>query len=336
MEPFMIYIDIGTNTCNLSCRYCKHLSLSGSSTSVDDHIKNVTKIVKQFGNSYLYRFVMLSSEPLQWVEVYDELLSKFNVLAIQYNLTWICNLISNCHLLASYESRKFISRWNKNILLKASVDGSREMHDYAKGKGSYDKTINSIKAYMPNGILDVNNFGYVVMPEMTHKFYEGIRNIIGLYEEAKATQYHRLVVEPFLCKGWRDYTYDEWINWKENAEEVQNFLIKSKLKFDVNIIDINENYNMAKMHVASTLHIKPDKSKFTDKILSNPSIEELNLDENHKKAYTKIKKDCLHCTVSNWNTCMIDRVDECDIDNECNHKKMLFNLHVRWNKILNS
>ena len=141
-------IDI-THRCNLSCRHCyfrlqKHMSELGD----DEWVTRVGRLMEEDGTRLL---IILGGEPL----LRRDLCVKINsMLPI-----W---LVTNGTLpIPEVKGRVFIS-----------IDGTRSMHDWVRGRGTYDVIVSNVEEYGGPFIVTtvLNRMNYKVMPDLVDEW----------------------------------------------------------------------------------------------------------------------------------------------------------------------
>ncbi len=133
-----------TDKCNLRCKHC-YGDFVGSKIL---NIKEATIIVNQLKEAGCWRVTLSGGEPFvlggdlsKMVELFR---SNFNKLILVTNGTLI---------------KKEYYTFLKNIdLVQVSLDGPSEIHDFIRGKGVFNKAINSIKWLKKNNINTVIMF----------------------------------------------------------------------------------------------------------------------------------------------------------------------------------
>ncbi|WP_291736313.1 radical SAM protein [Clostridium sp.] len=130
------FIDITTTKrCNLRCDYC---SVSAGNCYEDElNLEEFKKLFKEVHDLNIHRISLSGGEPFTRSDFFD-ILNE----ATKYDYATIIN--SNGTLITE-EIAKKLTRYNFNRIC-ITLDGDRpEIHEYFRGKGSFEKTINGIK-----------------------------------------------------------------------------------------------------------------------------------------------------------------------------------------------
>lgn len=144
-SPNKIFIDL-TNHCNLSCKHC--LSTSSKKNKIHIPFNKIKEIIDECHELGVFLFKLGGGEPFLRSDIWQ-----------------ICELISekNIGITASTNgtvvSKKMVEGIKKyRIKLSISIDGDQEHHDFIRGKGIYEKTLNGIETLMDNDICPTLQF----------------------------------------------------------------------------------------------------------------------------------------------------------------------------------
>lgn len=165
--PHTVFIET-TSQCNLRCKHCLYtrnedlFSPNGDFTTAEI-IKLSDFLIEEVG---VINFIIFGREPLLtegFFEIIEFLKSKNVYLKIQTNA-----------LLLTDETTGFLKDIlnSKTDSLQVSLDGvSEDVHEKIRGKGTYKKTIKSIKRLTGNNInveisYTVNSFNVIEIPEL--------------------------------------------------------------------------------------------------------------------------------------------------------------------------
>lgn len=130
-----VYLNM-TRNCNLHCIYCFAASRKESSDSdldFNDYVRILTAIKKY--NSAV-TIIFTGGEPL---------LSKLTIPVAEYakSLGFTRKLLTNGTLISESNIQEIVASFDS---FKISLDGSSESsHDYYRGNGTYNKTVNAIR-----------------------------------------------------------------------------------------------------------------------------------------------------------------------------------------------
>ena len=149
-------VFIVTKDCQLSCRYCYLVA--------KNHNEEMSFPVAQKTIDYLFSSRILSSntsiiydfiggEPLLRIGLIDMIMEY--AITCKHNIYNISNykirITTNGILYNDNEVQKFIKKYQQNLLISISIDGTKEKNDlnriYKNGRGSYDNIINNVKLW---------------------------------------------------------------------------------------------------------------------------------------------------------------------------------------------
>ncbi len=131
----MTFTVLVTNNCNLRCKHCYHKD--GESKKNDLSVYEYEKISKSIGffNSVYYG----GGEPF----IREDFAQIVNTFTNNSNIQW-SSTTTNGQLQSEIYNQLEIIMQNENtkrFVINFSLDGFKEEHDYLRGKGSYDKCI---------------------------------------------------------------------------------------------------------------------------------------------------------------------------------------------------
>lgn len=136
-----------TNRCNLKCKHC----YEGNFFNVEEwEIKNFKSAIEKLWNCFKKWGVkgeisLIGGEPTLHPQFYD----MVNYLSSRGDVTNIAVLTNGVLL----DSRFIESMQKNNCFVQISLDGvSAKKHDFIRGEGSYDKTINNIMKLCSAGV----------------------------------------------------------------------------------------------------------------------------------------------------------------------------------------
>ncbi len=135
-----------TGNCNLNCKYCRE---KRTNSLADIGIEKIKDIIDQFADIKVKMVSISGGEPLlfkELPEVLDYLKNKVETIGITTNGT----LISESNI-------EFIKEYVDGV--QVSIDGScPKIHDFYRGKGTFQKMIRGINLLCENGIHVVPRF----------------------------------------------------------------------------------------------------------------------------------------------------------------------------------
>lgn len=179
--PLTVSLSV-TNRCNLDCDYCNIPSRDLEEMSTEK-IKEIIKDIRKLGG---VRMGFWGGEPLIREDIGE--LIRFSKETGLYT-----TLITNGLLVG----KKMTSLKNLDVLF-VSLDGTEEIHDKNRGRGSYRKAIEAIEEARKNGIKVVT---------ITTVAEESKRAIDSILEKAEDLDFHttfELLFEEWLPEGYDD------------------------------------------------------------------------------------------------------------------------------------
>lgn len=124
--------------CNLSCMHCWAGSSPLSSDILD--VDRILKFVDEIRPLGLKHVSLSGGEPLLYKGLYellDKLLARGLYLTLTTNGSFGNDINSKLTPIFKYK--------NSRLRLRVSIDGTKKMHEFIRGKQTFDKTIKSIK-----------------------------------------------------------------------------------------------------------------------------------------------------------------------------------------------
>jgi AdoMet-dependent heme synthase len=187
-STYAIQLDI-TNYCNLSCSHCYHTDHTNKkSLKLDDWFK-ILNIYEGFIDKYNYNpyFVICGGEPLTNPNIF-KLLHKINDQFLNAPIY----ILTNGTLFNDINIRKFKNINNLNFQI--SLDGPDSLsHDYFRGKGSFNKTLDGINK------LNDNGFNFIVQSVLSKRTSNLINNF---FELARKCNFPQLNFTRFIEEGY--------------------------------------------------------------------------------------------------------------------------------------
>lgn len=173
-NPVSVFFEI-TSKCNLECKHCYNNSCSSSFTSLN--IVDFKSIIKELNKSEIYTITISGGEPLLHNNFWEMLsfLKKFNFR--------IC-INTNGLLLSDKICMKLLEYNVKDI--QVSLDGLECIHDYIRGKGTFNKTLLGINSAINCGInvrigYTINAINYKFIEEFVKFIIERNVQSVALY-----------------------------------------------------------------------------------------------------------------------------------------------------------
>lgn len=224
-----------TFRCNLSCQYCGICKTPKNEMTTEE----VKRAMREFAEAGTIFWTFTGGEPLLRQDIGE-------LVDYARNLFPIVTLTTNSLLL-----KERIDEVKSVNYFTISLDGPKEVHDYTRGEGTFDKVIDAIKTARKNGIDVVINT--VISIANTENNCEGIKKLIEIASDLD-------------CKLNFSAIYKDQFN--RNMESVDNvFLSKED-------------------HVEALELIKKNKrKKFNFIMFSNTCIEHLKKPKKWKICY---------------------------------------------------
>lgn len=216
-----------TNKCNLRCKHCynrnKYFFKDKYPTLNEEEIKSIISKLKTEGCEYIN---FLGGEPL----IRNDFINIVNYCKLKGIKTLFT---TNGILLSQEKYKELIEAGIESIDI--SLEGTEKENDFIRGKGTYKKVINNIKAIKENfGNIDKLRISYTLTSYNYTGLFEFIRNL------------NVLGVKNFLIGSYINIddnefdTFDLNKNFKtfkifDTIEEVIRKLSKSKLELNIEL-----------------------------------------------------------------------------------------------------
>lgn len=214
LNPKIVVLEL-TYKCNIKCIHCSvNYNYIDSDLSSSEWISILHKL-KQEGTE---KIILSGGEPLLYKgfwEVLDYATKNFKNVGITSNGIAILN----------QDIIKNLKRFNAKEV-QISIDGLKEQHDYIRGKGNFEKSIEAIK------LLKENNFKVYTMTVLSIKNYEYLEEIV---ETLSSFNVDRMGFERFTPTG-RGTELDIALSSKE-LKLCFNEYLKLKKKYSLNFND---------------------------------------------------------------------------------------------------
>lgn len=137
-----------TKLCNLNCKHCylNNKNIDKEELSKKELIRIANKIIK----NKIFEVLITGGEPTvkEGIDRVLEILCKKCVVTVftnAYDKKELTKLIS------------LFKKYKRNLRINVSLDGNKQIHDFIRGKGTFDKTIENIKDLVENGIEVIIN-----------------------------------------------------------------------------------------------------------------------------------------------------------------------------------
>ena len=158
MDIKNLYIKL-TNVCNLHCQTCDGF-INSSKLSFEE-VKNILDAAKERGVRQVF---LTGGEPLTHEKIYE-------IIVYAHKLRFHINMSCNATLVTKKVVDKLINSGLNNISI--SLDGTREINDYIRGEGVYDKVLSTLQFFqniklsrMVNVLFTISSVNYITLPSV--------------------------------------------------------------------------------------------------------------------------------------------------------------------------
>lgn len=202
----MLYIIFLTGVCNLKCKYC-----GGTIPSyvMPHEIQYSIRDLKDFiSQDERPSIAFYGGEPLLRIDLMERIMDEIE--AEHY-------ILQTNGLLLHKLKENYLSRFSTILV---SIDGRRDVTDFYKGKGVYDRVIENVKKIRP--IYRNELIARMVATERT-EIYEDVRHLISLNI---FTHVHWQIDAVWSPEGlWKDFA--SWTErYNENLTKLVNYWVK--------------------------------------------------------------------------------------------------------------
>lgn len=242
------------NCCNLKCKHCyvgtkegeRDIDLSRWKTVISESMDSGIKIIGIVGK-----------EPLLTANKTFELIEFIK----QKNKDVVTGFVTNGTLISQYS--KEISQLNVNYI-DISVDGTEKEHDYIRGNGNFQKTVEGIKALFEKGFSKEKLFLSITLTSKTD-----LKEIIEFFDKIDVINY---AISPYLqfSHTSKELAADENSFFDSFMENLDKIKTKNNIKLIVKTdysnmaiikhflerkyIDLNNLYQDTKRNIIFTEH----------------------------------------------------------------------------------
>ena len=245
-KPLLAWFSL-TEDCNLRCRYC----------FADAH----------FCACNLEQASERKNDPLSTEDVYAILdnVAEAGTIAIQFaggeptlrndlaDLIWYATEVKGMFI-ALNTNGTLLNDWSIERLaaaglgqVKVSVDGLRESHDWNRGKGTFDKAINTLKGFKNAGVPSV-----ILIMTLSKINYHELSEVIALCKDLKV----QFTMVEYLPLG-HSYGKKDWVLTKEQRKEMQRYLYTLQKKEGLNNIIFENRYIVSEQEDTKKLLVEP-------------------------------------------------------------------------------
>ena len=213
--PSIIGISL-TNRCNLKCKHCL---MSSNTTNIDFNYNKIIELIDYMSERNIKCLDLTGGEPTMYPYIHEIV-----TYAKKKNVN--ISMVTNGSYLTVQECKKFILEGIYSI--RVSLDGPNDsVHEYLRGKGSYQKAI--------NGIINLLSCGYKPKIQMVihKKNYDFLDEMVDMLENLGI---ERLTIMPFFPIGRGEYVSGLFINknqWKKIIEDTNSKYLNRKISVEV-------------------------------------------------------------------------------------------------------
>lgn len=222
-SPSLIDISV-TKRCNLKCDYCSALSCPDYDNTHELSVKDYRNLFDEIENMHVHRIALSGGEPFMRKDFFDIL-----GLAVQHKFCTIIN--SNATLITDEIARKLTNYAFDRICV--TLDGSRkEVHEYHRGKNTFDKVIRGIK------ILQKYDLPVSTLFTLNEKNIDDLINTIKFNEELGIKYMTVMVVCPTGRASSKNLISKE--KWYPLFMELTRMKLNNEIKLNFKIVPPNE------------------------------------------------------------------------------------------------
>lgn len=219
LQPLKVQWKI-TNRCNLQCKHCYEGEKCVEQLS-DDQIQS---IFQKLLDSNILNLTITGGEALL-----VENLAKYVSQCLEKGI--MVNIFTNGILLDNFIEQLGDVKNGNLLTFEVSVDGAQKEHDYIRGKGNYEKTIDNIKCAIQKGYKIITN---TVVNGITKN------SLVNMMKELHVIGVASIQLSNLMLKGWaKDHKDELFINRNELANVYQE--ICENIDFDFYYADISNN-----------------------------------------------------------------------------------------------
>ena len=214
---------IVTSKCNLKCIYCDYWKIKTNHELTLNRWKDIVINLKKWIGSY--HLTISGGEPLLFKDL-------FGLIKFASEKEILVTLITNGALVDQDIAKKIVESRVYNLIF--SLDGSKKTNDYIRGKGSYDKTIESINILKK---LDTD-MGLSLATVISNR---NLNEIVPLVKYAKDAGLDYIYFQPLTPNPKAVYKEDWYINnvlWPTETKKIG-------LVIDELIVMKKKNYSIA-------------------------------------------------------------------------------------------
>ncbi|GLC81971.1 radical SAM protein [Lacrimispora brassicae] len=204
-----LYLEL-TSACNLHCLTCD--SCMQLNELNFDQIKPILISASEKGARQLY---LTGGEPLVHKDI-------FQIIEYARSLRFHINMSCNGTLLDANVVERLLQAGLNNISL--SLDGPRELNDYIRGAGVYDKVINSLKIFRDKKLSRMVNVLFTV----SKVNYQALPDVLGIVQEFGVRQLFLNVFDPSFCINDRAGKSEIFLIPEQQLKNLEGVLYQSK------------------------------------------------------------------------------------------------------------
>jgi len=233
-KPLFAWFSL-TEECNLHCRYC----FADSSRPLKDELstREVLAIIDNIVEAGTRAIVFGGGEPTLREDLLTivEYSSRYMTVALNTN--------------GQVLDQRYIERLARSGLsqIKISVDGLRDTHDWNRGKGSFDRAIESLRLCRSAGIPTV-----ILIATVSRLNHQELPELVRLAMEL-GVDFSMVEFLP-LGRGMR-----EWGLTPEQTREVQRFLMEARRLYGPKRIIFENRYIITEDEHAQRICMDPQK-----------------------------------------------------------------------------
>jgi radical SAM protein with 4Fe4S-binding SPASM domain len=159
-----------TTRCNLNCRYCFNWEINEKRVDKSLEYSDICRILaagREKGHRYL---TLTGGEPF----VHEDILK---IIDYAYELGYLINILTNGLLIDEPTTKALVGK--SRLRIRVSLEGaSKEIHEYFRGRNTYDRALNAIQRLVRNNINV--GIGFTVYRENLEEIEKVVRLCIEL------------------------------------------------------------------------------------------------------------------------------------------------------------
>ena len=218
-EPLKLQWKI-TNKCNLKCKHC----YEGDKNKEEMSAEEIADVFKKLIKSNLLSLTITGGEALL-----IENLATYVSECLREKI--YVRIFTNGLLLDKFIDQLYRDIDLNYLSIEVSIDGTQEVHDYIRGQGNFNKTIENIKYAVAKGITIITN-------TVVNKVNKD--SIISMMKDLNHIGVNSIQISNLMMVGWAKENSDALYLGKKELKEFYENIAKT-IDFDFCYADITSN-----------------------------------------------------------------------------------------------